>query len=122
MAYSGDPSTSDRDAVRFIIGDVGTPELLSDDEVDWCLGQENNIYLSAALACETIASALAKQIDKTVGDLSVQLSQKYDHYVERGRWCHSRASRKAPSVVTLTADPDRGHYFDIGQFDNRRTW
>ena len=122
MTYSGDPSSSKRDEVRFLIGDTQTPEFLTDNEIAWCIAEETNTYLSAALACESIASLLAQQIDKSVGDLSVQLSQKYQHYIERGQWLRSRASRKAPAFVTLTANPDRDHYFDTQQFDNYRTW
>lgn len=121
MSYSGDPSTSRRDEVRFLVGDTVAPEMLTDSEVDWCVTEETNTYLSAALACEAIASSLAQQIDKSVGDISLSLSQKYGNYVERGKWLRSRAARKAPGSVILTATGE-DHYFDIRQHDNYRTW
>ena len=122
MTYSGNPSPSDRDTVRFLIGDTTVPEFLTDEEIDWCLIEEVNIYLAGALCCESIAARLAQEIDKSVGDISVQLSQKYAHYVERGKWLRYRASKKHPGAVYYTNPPEEEHYFSYGQFDNNRTW
>ena len=85
--YSGDPSNSTVDEVRFLIGDTDTSDqLLSDEEITYLIsvhvdqGASYSNYLAASASCKAIAASLAKKIDKTVGSLSLSLSQKFDHY------------------------------------------
>lgn len=80
--YSGDPSASNRDAVRFLIGDtVDTSPLLSDEEIAWLLTQHGNIYFAAAGAAEVAASGFSNAAGygavktKTVGSLSISYAE-----------------------------------------------
>lgn len=62
--YSGDPGSSDRDAVRFEIPDTdpGTA-LMQDAEIDWALAQEGGVLLAAARCCEALARKFATRPD-----------------------------------------------------------
>lgn len=75
--YSGDPSLSSRDQVRFLLGDtVSATAVFSDEEIDWLLTESPNPYLAAALAADAAASSLTSGTNsgvktKTVGALSI---------------------------------------------------
>lgn len=76
--YTGDPASSDRDAVRFLIGDtIETAAIFQDEEIDWLVLQNGNIYFAAALAADAAAAQFAGAQSqgavktKTVGALSI---------------------------------------------------
>ena len=82
--YGGDPSANARDQVRFLIGDTDTgDQLLQDGEVNYCLGAEPNPMLAGARACEAISAKFARKVDRAVGDLKLQASQRSKQYRER---------------------------------------
>lgn len=58
--YSGDPASSDEDAVRFLIGDtVSSEKLVEDEEITWTVSQWNDIYMAAAAVCDAISASYA---------------------------------------------------------------
>ena len=62
FTYSGDPSTSDKDAVRFYSGDTTDYGELSlfDAEIDYLLSANSDNVLATAIAvCERLANKLA---------------------------------------------------------------
>lgn len=74
--YSGDPSTSPRDQVRFLLGDTKgqQPVSLSDAEIDWLLTQNgSNAYLAGANAAQQMAGGYAFLTTKarTIGDFTL---------------------------------------------------
>ena len=74
--YSGDPSTSLRDQVRFLVGDTrGQQEVsLQDAEIDWLLTQTaNDTYMAGSMAAQEMAGGYAMLTTKarTIGDLTV---------------------------------------------------
>lgn len=87
-----DPSSSPKDAVRFLVGDtkgkqvlvdgqMQTQYLLSDEEIAYCLSQTGNDPQQAAvLACESIISGLGQLCDQTVGSVSKSFSQMRDGF------------------------------------------
>jgi len=80
--YSGDPTASTRDQVRFLIGDTDTDDQqLTDAEVDYALAETSDEPYSAAIICaEALRSKYARKMDKSIGDLSASFSQLVDHY------------------------------------------
>lgn len=79
-SYSGNPSDSDSDAVRFLVGDVDTDnQLVSDEEIAWALAQ-GGVYAAASLIAFTIAAAFSRQADKAVDSLKISYSQKSAQY------------------------------------------
>ena len=80
MSYSGDPSFSDVDAIRFLVGDTNSDdELLSDSEIEWLLDQWLTRYDSvtyvAAVAAETIAGKFAREVTVSADGVSVGSSE-----------------------------------------------
>lgn len=99
--YSGNPASSARDAIRFLIGDTDTTDqLLSDEEIAWVNTEASgtstattNLYDAAARCCQTVASKLARQADKSIGDLSVSLSQRATAYLAQADQMKGLAAR-----------------------------
>ena len=79
-SYSGDPTSTTRDRVRFLLGDVRAPFLLSDQEIDYLLGRHGGPLSSAAAGADSIAAQFATQVNKTIGKLNVSASQRMEHY------------------------------------------
>ena len=70
--YSGDPSSDDRNAVRFLTQDTDTNrQLATNEEIDWVITQEMNVYMAAASMLQTIINRQAGIGSKKVGDLSI---------------------------------------------------
>lgn len=89
--YTGDPSDSEKDAVRFLIGDtVSTDPLITDEEIAWLLTERGGVYPAAIQACETIAAKFARLADTQVDDVRVNLSQRAKGYRELAQTLSSR--------------------------------
>lgn len=75
FSYSGDPSSSSLDAVRFLIGDTTQEIALFDDrEILYQISQIPNLKLAGAELLEVKAREFARQADISVGDISKSLS------------------------------------------------
>jgi len=79
MSYSGDPSASDLDEVRFLSGDNDTDEeFATDDEVTYCISKTGNNMSAAAMVCDYIVSKFSREADikaGSSGELSIKMSQ-----------------------------------------------
>lgn len=71
--YSGDPSLSARDAVRYYISDTDSANpLVYDGEIDFLLAQFAGPLYAAAQAARNLSGKFAKQVmSKRVGDLAL---------------------------------------------------
>lgn len=83
-SYTGNPASSPKDAVRFLIGDTDKcAELLQDDEIKYLLSQYNNAPMNAAIrACEVIMAKFSRMADESVGQVKISFSQKSKSYRE----------------------------------------
>jgi hypothetical protein len=85
-SYSGDPASSDRDAIRFYIGDTDTTlQLLQDEDIDFLILKWMPVYnsdlLTAAAAAEIVANHFAREVSVSADGVSVgsnELQQKYN--------------------------------------------
>jgi hypothetical protein len=110
FTYSGDPSGSNRDKVRFLINDTdSTDPLFSDEEIAYLLTEWVNIYETSRAACETLVarfSRLADSTSKSVGDISVSesFSAKSKQYQDLANSLLARKMRKSPPSMKVNAD------------------
>ena len=102
-SYSEDPSSSSKDAVRFLIQDtVVTRPLISDEEIAYLLSQNSNPSMAAAAACRVIAAKYsAGWTSKTVGDLTISFSERFKYYMDM-------ADRLEQDGIISTATPYLG--------------
>lgn len=77
-SYSGDPSASDLDAVRFLLGDTdcsGDNALFSDAEIKWAISMWGPLcgsdFLTAAMLAENAAAAYAQQASYSADGVSI---------------------------------------------------
>lgn len=112
--YSGNPATSLRDQVRFLIGDTDPDDpLLQDEEIDWLLAQSNqNVLAAAAEACQAISARYSRQADRQVGDLRIALSQKAEAYAKRAQ--EFRAKLPIATGTPFAGGINKQPYFRLG--------
>lgn len=103
FTYSGDPSTSTRNYVRFLINDTdSTDPLFTDEELNYVISEAGSNAYKAARECAEILiarfSRLADSSSKSVGDISVSesFSAKIQHYKELANSFLVREMRKSP--------------------------
>lgn len=83
MPYSGDPSDSPQDAIRFLLGDIDNADLLlEDNEVTYLYDEAGDVFRAAADGAERIAAKLAREIDTTAEGNNYRGSQLFAHYNE----------------------------------------
>lgn len=86
--YSGDPASSDRDKVRFLIGDTdSTNQMLQDAEIAYLLSaNDDDPYMASVMGCRSLATKFASKADysRSVGDLSIstQYGATADRYAK----------------------------------------
>ena len=135
FTYSGDPTTSTRNKVRFLINDTVTADaLFSDEELDYLITEwGTNVYEICRAACETLVSRFSRLADstsKSVGDISVSESYtaKSKQYQDLANSFLDRKLRKAPPTMWAKTDAlkstddkttsDFNTDFVVGQMDN----
>lgn len=75
--YSGDPSASDKDNVRFMIGDTDTTEqLVTDEEITATVTQFGTAYRTALALCDRLIAKFSRLVDsKFEGEGEFKFSQ-----------------------------------------------
>lgn len=122
--YSNNPAGSDRDKVRFLIGDTDTTnQLVTDEEINWMLSEANNApYMAAANLCASLATKFAAKSDysRSVGDLSIstQYGAAADRYAKLGATLSAQAAAANPPLPTFdsTAIGDFKFSVDMDKF------
>jgi len=81
-SYSGDPASSPKDGVRFFVQDtIAADPQISDEEIAFLLSDENDAVIrAAARSAEAIAAKYARQVDKSVGGLSLSAGRRQEKY------------------------------------------
>ena len=92
-SYSGNPADSDRDKVRFLVFDTDTnDQLLSNEEINWILTEQTNVYMAASNAAEAIAARFAKDINRSVIGISANPGSRAAFYLELADRLRDQAS------------------------------
>ena len=118
--YSGDPASSPRDEVRFLIGDTdASAPLLSDAEVDYALAQYPDPYGAAISCVRSLMAQAAKQAESTrkVGDLSLSVKggSRQTQWEALLAQLQAEQFRRNGGVGVMAAAASQ---FTLGQMDN----
>lgn len=131
--YSGNPSTSIRDQVRYLIQDTdSTLQLQSDEELDFLIRlwmpKYDSVHLVASKAAAVISRKFAGVLTISADGVSVNtadLSQRYHDMSVRLRTEHQEAGVTGGvlDLANLMSDSRLDHgikplSFGVGQFDN----
>lgn len=91
--YSGDPSYSDKDAVRFLLEDTDTANFqFTDAELSYLLTQFPDPLFAASRAAKTLSLRYSKSADKQVGDLRISYSARAKAFMDLANDLEVRAS------------------------------
>lgn len=72
---------TDKDKVRLTIGDTdGDSPALQDEEIEYFLSIYTSVKSSALACVETLIGRYAGGFDRSLGPLSLSLSQRYEHW------------------------------------------
>lgn len=102
MTWSYTDDFSDpKNAVRFHSGDVlAEDQQRSNEEIAYALTEAGgNVYLAAALICDSLARQYARYADKAVGNEREALSQRSSQYASRATELRDRAATGGASGV-----------------------
>lgn len=79
MAWSYDSNlVFEKDQVRFLIQDrTSTRPFFQDEEIEWVLTQEHNIYMAAAVLCETLVARSGGVKWKQIDDLGIEYNTDF---------------------------------------------
>jgi predicted alpha/beta hydrolase family esterase len=104
-SYSQDPSSSSKDTVRFYVGDtIEADPQISDEEITFLITEEgDNLLRAAARGAEMIAAHYARQVDKSVGGLSLSAGRRQEKYERLAKQLWNRASRVGKGLPTAYA-------------------
>jgi len=109
--------TTDKDRVRFLVGDTNeSDKLLQDEEIEYLLTETTNVLLVASRAAKAIAARFSRQADKAVGDLRISLSQKAQAYMVLAADLEKRALTS--SACPTWQEPEEDTKFEIGMMEN----
>lgn len=108
-SYSGDPSSSPLDQVRFLLGDTDhdDPASLSNEEITWLISEWDNLYFAAAAGAEQIAAQYAKEAPYSSDAVSVDLTVLQQHYTDLAETLRKEWTRKGR--VALPYDGSNRH-------------
>jgi len=126
-SYSGDPSSSDRDAVRFAIGDTDTnDQQLTDEEIDYLLGLYPTVNECAIACVDSLIAKYARLVSQSVGAISISYGERLSNYKtllgrlsrKRGRLIPFAGGTTISGKDTADEDTDRDPpKFKVGMFD-----
>lgn len=127
-SYSGDPSSSDLDALRFLIGDTDTSDQqFSDEELNYLLDQtDDNVVAAALLAIDRLLIKYSRTPDQKTGDIDIKYSQRVEQ-LTKARASITAGLAPVPyaggisvsDMESVRDDTDRaGPIFALGMTDN----
>lgn len=130
-SYSGDPASSSKDAVRFWIEDTGpTTWDASDEEINYVLETFPSPIMAAAKLARAFAAKAARLVDRRVGDLSINYSQRSKAWLSLAATLEAQAELASvgspyvggvsvADIERVNANTDRVNPpFSNGQFDH----
>lgn len=83
-SYSGDPSDSDKDKVRFLLGDTDMSGgcRLCDEEIEYLLETHETPERAAYYGALTLVTKYAGKMTKAVGSVRIEYGELFNHYQE----------------------------------------
>lgn len=92
-----DLNTVPKDAIRFLVQDTDVTTAgvvrLQDEEINWVLTQQTNIFLAAAQCADIIAAYWAKIQNTRIGPLNIQRGQAVPFYLALAEALRNTAAR-----------------------------
>lgn len=127
-SYSGDPAASDKDAVRFEIGDTNEKtQLIQDEEIYYSLQKEGTVLKAAARCAESLAARFAREENVRTSTFASLRSMLQQHYEDLAKKLRVRGQRRGNFVCpSMTHSGKMWNRLDrdlnLGQFFREMGW
>jgi len=83
-SYSWNPASSERDTVRFLVGDTDTnDQKVANEEITYALSVWSTVELAAALVLYSLAAKFSSSVSTSFGGVSTSCSDVAKAYAER---------------------------------------
>lgn len=113
FTWSGDPSASDVEAIRWEINDIDSEHpKFQDDEIEYALAQEHSVFNAAARLCEQLQVRYIGAASRTMGPLRVDMSTLASLYATKARKLRKRAIAFATPYVGGLSDAKKDIFED----------
>lgn len=134
FSYSGDPAHNAVDEVRFLLGDIAAPGLLSNEEISYWLVKLQDTYsnniMTAAYCADVVAARYASEVSINADGVTYsgeQLQQKFNTLAGQLRTMYGQLQSVGSGPFAGGTDI-RGPWmygvlplnFGVGQYDNDR--
>lgn len=111
FTYSGNPSSSLHDQVRFLMGDTNIAEpKLADEEVNFLLSEWVDPYLAAAAGADQLANTAASWFTYMADGTSMSLSEAQAKYQTMAGWLRQQYRRRNRPGAVYAGGVDRGDH------------
>lgn len=120
-----DPNTSDRDKIRFLIGDTDSSDpLLSDEEIAFTLSEAGgSVYQAGHDSCYAIAAKFSRMAtSKSVGDLSISYSDRAAAFAAQAERLLELGARREPPSVWVSPDSLKRADDRVGGLNGTEFW
>lgn len=110
FSYSGDPSASDLDYVRFKIDDTVVAlggvkpggANIEDEEINAIIAVEDTVNMAIASVFETLAAAWARYVDTKIGSRDEKTSKVTEHYqAQAKKWREDYGFTSGRNVISV---------------------
>lgn len=120
-SYGGNPTSSKKDEVRYLVGDTTTTDQqLSDEEISYHLLQNSNNALEAAIdAADALMAKYAREVTRESGDLRIEAEKRMGHYKALHSQLKAKRSKAGSNGIFIGNDPNQ-RLFSIGMMDRDR--
>ena len=97
----------DRDKIRLLVGDTDDDhQMLADNEIAFFLAQNgDDLYMTAAMCCEAIASKFARDVDYRFSTMWQNASEAYDHYKDRAETYRALQATQSAVIPAFQSGP-----------------
>lgn len=128
-SYSGDPLSSSKDAVRFLLGDTDSTDTLtlSDNEILFLLTEwDGNTYFAAAAGAEQLAGQFAREVAFSSDDVSFGGDDLQQKYITLAVQLRAMGRRRGKAALPYDGSNDCADWQEnveklrLGITDNRR--
>ena len=102
FTYFDDNLGTSLNKVRLLIGDINSTDVqFSDDEINFFIDEESNIYGAASVACQALAMKFTPSVDKKVGPLWLEQSQIAAGYKTMAKDFKTKSNQKGSARIYL---------------------
>jgi hypothetical protein len=115
------PTGSKVDTIRLMLRINADPWELADQEITYYINTEatTNLKWVAYKVCEAILGNYANQVDRSMGPLSLSLSQKFEHWKSMAAFMKNAATANKSATPMFAASAYEDKIFSIGMMDPR---